>query len=207
MSRLPGAYLSLQYTRQLIIWPLQRLSPLQWHTLLMAILRPTRSLGVLACFAVLLPGTAVSQQGSRSESAITLGPAKYDLTQSGNGFAAEGGVAFRPGSSFLVLEPSLGYFTRKNDFDQRVSWYFPELSVEVEKHLGRLRPFFGGGVGFGVQTGFTTGNWKGTLHGVVGIRLRLGRGWGTRVEVRWRAVPPFSGHTEDLGFGLIRGIY
>jgi hypothetical protein len=148
-----------------------------------------------------------AQKGSGPESSVVVGPARYDLTKSGPGFAAEASIAFRPGAGFLVLEPGLGYFTRRNDFGQRVNWFFPELSAQLEARLERWRPFIGAGGGLGVESGPTSDSWKATLHGLAGLRLRLGQSWGARAEVRWRAVPPFSGHTADLGVGFVRGMY
>jgi hypothetical protein len=111
-----------------------------------------------------------------------LGPSRYELTKTGTGFAGKLTVAFRP-TRILVIEPTLGYLTYRNDFGQRTHWFFPELSFQAEEH------------------------WDGTLHATGGLRLRLGRSWGGRAEIRWRAVPPWSGHAIDFGIGLARGMF
>jgi hypothetical protein len=161
---------------------------------------------LLFAFGVALVGPAAAQSGPASETSVTVGPARYDLASSGHGFAGEGSIALRARSP-LVIELGLGYFTRRNDFGQRVNWFFPELSAELEARLGRWRPFFGAGGGFGIESRFASDSWKPTLHGLAGLRLRLGRSWGARADLRWRAVPPFSGHTVDLGLGIVRGMY
>src|SRR5262249_55572848 len=147
---------------------------------------------------------SAAQSGPGPETSLALGPAWYDLTTTGHGLAGEVSVGFRPGHP-VVIEPALGYFTRRNDFGQRINWFFPEVSAELEGRWGRWRPFFGGGGGFGVETGFTSDTWKLTLHGLAGLRLRLGQSWGARADLRWRAVPPFSGHMLNLDLGLVRG--
>jgi hypothetical protein len=61
--------------------------------------------------------------------------------------------------------------------------------------------------GAGIASLVGPDRWHGTLHGMAGLRFRLSRGWGGRAQVRIRAVPPWSGHTTDFGFGLIFGVF
>jgi hypothetical protein len=156
----------------------------------------------------LIPGRAESQRRAPGpEWSLLIGPARYDLTSSGTGFAGQAGLAFRPVRRVLLLEPSLGYLTYRNRFGLRDHWFFPELSIQAEVRLGMLRPFVGGGAGAGVASLVGSDRWHGALHGVTGVRLHLGRDWGGRAEVRIRAVPPWSGHTTDFGFGVILGLF
>jgi hypothetical protein len=137
---------------------------------------------------------------------LLAGPSPYDLSGSGTGLIVSLGLAFRPAARLLVLEPALGYFTLKNDFGQRSHWFFPELSLQAEARLGGFRPYLGGGGGAGIDARVGSDRWVGTLHVAGGLRLRIGRSWGGRAELRLRAVPPFRGHTLDFGFGLVRGM-
>lgn len=160
----------------------------------------------LALFVGLAPGCVLAQDRPGPESSLVAGPSPYDLSGTGTGLAVNLGVAFRPARGFIV-EPGLGFFTYRNDFGQRSHWFFPELSLQAELRAGNLRPYLGVGGGGGVQSRVGSDRWVGTLHGVAGLRLRLGRSWGLRGELRARAVPPFSGHTLDFGLGLVRGMF
>ena len=165
-------------------------------------------LPAMLLLAAMVPARAESQRrASGPETSFLLGLSRYDLTQSGTGFAGAAGLAFRPSRRVLLLEPSLGYLTYRNDFGQRTHWLFPELSIQAELRVGILRPFIGGGGGAGVASQVGSDRWHASLHGVGGFRLRLSRSFGGRAEVRLRAVPPWSGHTIDLGFGVIRGLF
>lgn len=160
---------------------------------------------VTALASTLRASPAQAQGGGGPETSVVAGPAPFDLSGTGTGLAVNLGLAFRPARR-LVVEPGLGFFTYRNDFHQRSHWFFPELSLQAEAQRGRLRPFIGGGGGAGVQSRVGSDRWVGTLHAVAGVRLRIGRGWGGRAELRVRAVPPFSGHTIDFGLGLVRGM-
>jgi len=160
---------------------------------------------VAALLGLTLSGLAHAQGGPGPETSVVAGPSPYDLSGNGTGLAINAGLAFRPARA-LVVEPGLGFFTYRNDFGQRSHWFFPELSVQAEAGRGRLRPFVGGGGGAGVQSRVGSDRWVGTLHAVTGLRVRLGRSWGGRLELRLRGVPPFSGHTLDFGLGLVRGM-
>jgi hypothetical protein len=161
---------------------------------------------VLGVLAGVFPVSAEAQRAPGPETSIVAGPSPYQLAKSGTGFALNAGLAFRPARRVLILEPGLGFFLFRNDFGQRSHWFFPELSIQAEAGLGSVRPFVGGGGGFGIEARIGSDRVVGTLHAIAGLRLRLGKGWGARGEVRWRGVPPGSGHTVDFGLGFMRGI-
>ena len=137
---------------------------------------------------------------------LVIGVSRYDLTTSGTGLSGFAALTFHPARR-LLLEPTLGYLTYRNDFGQRTHWFFPELSVQTELRLGTVLPFVGAGGGAGAASRVGSDRWEGTLHAVTGLRVRLGRAWGGRAEVRLRAVPPWSGHTIDFGMGVIGGFF
>ena len=162
--------------------------------------------GTIALILGMAPGCVLAQGGPGPESSVMAGPSPYALSGTGTGLGVNLGIAFRPVGG-LVIEPGLGFFTYRNDFKQRSHWFFPELSLQAEVRSGSLRPYVGAGGGAGVQSRVGSDRWVGTLHAVAGLRLRLGQSWGVRGELRARAVPPFSGHTLDVGIGLVRGMF
>lgn len=139
------------------------------------------------------------------ESSLTAGPSPYELSESGTGFSAHAGVGFRLTRRVLILEPGLGFFIYRNPFKVRSTWFFPELSAQAELRPAGLRPFIGAGAGAGVESLPGSDRWKGTLHAVAGLRLRLGKTWGARAEVRLRGVYA-RGRTLDIGIGAFTGI-
>lgn len=163
------------------------------------------AVSVTLALAVLPPPVA-AQRAPGPESSVTVGPSFYHFTRSGTGFAGKAALSFRPGHRVLVIELGLGYVTYHNDFGARIHWLFPELSAQAEGHLGAVRPYLGVGAGGGVLSQVGQDRFEGTLHGAGGVRLRLGRGWGARVEVLVRAVHA-SGHSVDVGAGFVRGIF
>jgi hypothetical protein len=69
--------------------------------------------------------------------------------------------------------------------------------------MGPVRPFLGGGVGFAnISTGPSQSQFS--VHAVAGLRVRLARMWGMRLETRARAVDPFHNHTIDFTAGIMR---
>jgi len=165
-----------------------------------------RAVVALLLVLALSPLSQVQAQGGPGpETSVVAGPSPYELSGSGTGLAVNAGLAFRPARA-LVVEPGLGFFTYRNDFGQRSHWFFPELSLQAEVRRGGVRPFIGGGGGAGVQSRVGSDRWVGTLHAVTGLRVRIGRSWGGRTELRLRAVPPFRGYSFDFGVGLVRGM-
>ena len=153
------------------------------------------------------PASAQREQGGGGvETSLLAGLVRYDLDRSGTGFGAKADLSFRP-TSGLIIEPGLGFLTYRNQFGQRNNWLFPELSALVEVRVGAMRPFLGGGGGASVAERVGPDRYEATLHGMAGVRFRLGRSWGGRVEVRVRAVPPWRGHTADFELGVVRGMF
>lgn len=163
------------------------------------------SLGVAASLGLSVPLYAQARRPTGPESSLTAGPSPYALAERGTGFSAHAGLGFRVTRRVLILEPGLGFFIYRNPFKVRTSWFFPELSAQAELRPGGLRPFIGAGAGAGVESLPGSDRWKGTLHAVAGLRLRLGRTWGARAEVRLRGVHA-RGHTIDIGAGIFTGI-
>lgn len=162
--------------------------------------------GGLIGIALLLTAVPAMAQGSRPpiESALLLGPSPYDLSGTGTGFAVNAGIAVPVLRQVLLLEPSLGVFTRTSQFGNREHWLFPELSLQAQARVGGVRPYLGGGIGAGTVGLSGPARWKFTLHGLAGVRAHLSGRWGVRGELRVRSVDPFQGNTVDLGIGVTR---
>lgn len=162
--------------------------------------------GGLIGIALLLTAVPAMAQGSRPpiESALLLGPSPYDLSGTGTGFAVNAGIAVPVLRQVLLLEPSLGVFTRTSQFGNREHWLFPELSLQAQARVGGVRPYLGGGIGAGTVGLSGPARWRFTLHGLAGVRAHLSGRWGVRGELRVRSVDPFQGNTVDLGIGVTR---
>jgi hypothetical protein len=144
-------------------------------------------------------GTAAAQD---LDLGVAVGPSPYDLSGTGTGAAGAVLLAWAPVRG-LVVEPGVTVFAYRSQFDERTTWLFPELSIQGQLPLGRVRPFLGGGAGGGfVASG--TGQTVATLHAVGGVRIALGKGWGGLGEMRVRAVRPWTGNTVDFLFGVSR---
>lgn len=145
---------------------------------------------------------ACAQQVSRLDLGVAAGPSPYDLSGTGTGFA--GGMrAPWQAQSWLVIEPGVGFFSYSEQFGDRFTYLFPELSLQGQLHLGRARPFLGGGGGGAFVVG-GDGETVATLHGVVGTRVDMGPDWTISGELRVRAVRPWAGNTADFLFGVSR---
>lgn len=172
-------------------------------------MRTRATIAVLLVPALLLfssPAASQRRAVAGPESALLIGYSRNNLSDQEDGFTGLVGLAFHVGRRVLV-EPALGYLTYRNDFGQRTHWLFPELTVQGEARIGPVRPFLGIGGGAGIASRVGSDHWEGTLLGTGGLRLRLGRSWGGRAELRVRAVPPWSGHSFDFNVGIIRGFF
>jgi hypothetical protein len=159
------------------------------------------------------PAAAAQQQGPPAEIGVMVGASRYELSPTGFGGSTGTGFSFNAGVTLalvrrvVLLEPSLGYATVTTEFGKHTSWIFPELTAQVQRTYGRVRPYVGAGIGTGTQglTGPT--HWKFTLLGLGGVRVHVGGLWGVRAEVRLRSVDPWSGHTAGLGVGFTRSSF
>lgn len=140
----------------------------------------------------------------RSPQLITVGAgiSKYDFYGTkGNSivFVARFDGLIGP---YVVIEPGLAFLSYKTQFG-RTDYLLPEISIQGQGYVGPVRPFLGGGIGFANITHGPNMS-KLTLHAVSGVRVRLGRGWGFRMEARARSVEPWQSHTLDFTAGLMR---
>jgi len=169
---------------------------------------PTRVAALLLAGVVLPSAVSARQQGPSSEIGVMIGASRYELSPTAFGGSTGTGFSFNAGFTLalirrvVLLEPSLGYSTVTTEFGKHTSWIFPELTAQVQRTYGRVRPYVGAGIGTGTQglTGPT--HWKFTLLGLGGVRVHVGGLWGVRAEVRLRSVDPWSGHTAGFGVGF-----
>lgn len=166
-----------------------------------------RGLAMLLGAIVVAPLGAGAQRADRLSVSVVAGSGEYDLGGTGTGTSFNGAVTWRPLNRVLVVESNVGLFRTTPEPGVRSTLLLPELGVQAEVRLGRVRPFIGGGVGQARESvqGYTS-DWETTLHGVLGARLALGAGWGVRLEGRVRAVDPFAGTVADFGVGLQRRV-
>jgi hypothetical protein len=113
-----------------------------------------------------LVSLAFGQQVPRLDVGVAAGPLPYDLSGTGTGFAASIRAPWQA-RRWLVIEPSVGVFSYNSQFDIRSSYLFPELSIQGQLQLGRVRPYLGGGAGGAFVLG-GEGETGATLHGVGG---------------------------------------
>jgi hypothetical protein len=158
---------------------------------------------------VLLSAAARPSRGEaqmRAPQVLTLGAGvtRYDFNgiDRGSSFVLTGRFDGQIGS-YVLLEAGLAFMGFNNSFGSRTDYLFPEISLQAQGYLGPLRPFAGGGLGFANITHGPNIS-KLTLHAVSGVRVRLGGGWGLRMEARVREVDPWNGHTLDLTAGIMR---
>jgi hypothetical protein len=162
----------------------------------------SRFTGLALAGMVATAGAAAQPDSPGSETALLLGPSPYGFLNSGTGFAINLGLSTPLLHRVLFLEPNLGYFTYTTQFGHRNSWFFPELSLQAQAGAGKVRPYFGGGMGGGSESLGSPTKWDLTLHALAGIRMRLVGRWGLRGEFKVRSVHPWRGHTNDFGIGV-----
>lgn len=150
--------------------------------------------------ALFAPTATAAQEGQPVTLSLVAGPSSYDLSGTGTSFAvaAQGAWELLPA---LIVEPGLTFFSYTAQFADRVSYLFPELSIQAQLPRGTVRPFLGvgGGGGFVVSG---QGETAGTLHAVGGVRVQLDPRWSLRGELRVRSVDPWVGNTADFMFGV-----
>ncbi|HET7423380.1 MAG TPA: hypothetical protein VFJ92_07460 [Gemmatimonadales bacterium] len=151
------------------------------------------------------PSSTAAQEGQPVTLSLTAGPSAYDLSGTGTSFAVatQGAWELLPA---LVVEPGLTFFGYEAQFADRVSYLFPEVSIQAQLPRGTVRPFLGvGGGGAFVVSG--EGETAGTLHAVGGVRVQLDPRWSLRGELRVRSVDPWVGNTADFMFGVGRRLH
>jgi hypothetical protein len=152
-----------------------------------------------------LPAAALAQgDGPTSEAGVMIGPTRYDLAGTGTGFSLHAGFTFPLSRRTVLIEPGLGILAYSDASGKRSSWMFPELTVQVQRHLGRVRPYLGAGIGTGTRGLSGVARWKFTMMGLGGARVHLAGRWGVRGEIRLRSVDPWIGHTADVSLGFTR---
>ncbi len=136
---------------------------------------------------------------------LAAGPSSYDLSGTGTSLAVAAQNAWELLPA-LVVEPGLTFFSYEAQFADRVSYLFPEISIQAQLPHGTVRPFLGvgGGGGFVVSG---EGGTAGTLHAVGGVRVQLDPRWSLRGELRVRSVDPWVGTTADFMFGVGRRLH
>ncbi|HKU62347.1 MAG TPA: hypothetical protein VJQ44_14070 [Gemmatimonadales bacterium] len=159
--------------------------------------------GLLIVMAAFVAPASTDAQVSRPLTfSVAAGPSVFDLSGTGTSFAvaAQGAWEVLPA---LVVEPGLTFFSYEAQFADRVSYLFPELSIQVQLPNARFQPFLGvgGGGGFVIAG---EGQTAGTLHAAGGVRVRVDPRWSLRGELRVRSVDPFVGNTADFMFGVGR---
>jgi outer membrane protein with beta-barrel domain len=154
-----------------------------------------------------VPASAQAQrEGPSTEAGVMIGASRYGFsgtaTGTGTGFSLNAGIAIPLVRRVVFLEPSLGFLSYTTQFGNHSSWMFPELSLQVQRPRGGVRPYLGAGIGTGTTGLSGPARWKFTMLGLAGVRVHIGGRWGVRAEVRLRSVDPWNGHTADFGFGF-----
>jgi hypothetical protein len=157
---------------------------------------------VVATTMLICPTPTVAQARGALEIAVVGGPSIYDLSGTGTALAIGPQLPWYPGKPFVV-ESGIIFFTYSSQFETRTSYLMPELSLQVQGHLKRVRPFIGmgAGVAFGISGPDQTDL---TLHATAGIRAEVGGAWGLRGELRVRSIDPWVGTTADFLLGVSR---
>ena len=162
--------------------------------------------GLLTVVLALIAPAATSAQEDRPVTlSIAAGPSIYDLSGTGTSLAVAGQGAWELLPA-LVIELGLTFFSYEAQFADRVSYLFPEISIQAQLPRGAVRPFLGvgGGGGFVVSG---EGETAGTLHAVGGVRVQLDPRWSLRGELRVRSVDPWVGNTADIMLGVGRRLH
>jgi hypothetical protein len=159
------------------------------------------------CSALLLaiaPSFAAAQTGDVWTASLMAGPSSYDLDGTGTSFAAAMHVAYQ-WEPAIVVEAGMTYFRYRDPYNPIL---FPEFSVQFGIPRGPLRPYLGAGMGLTVIPGETiigeNSSVHRSLHGVAGMRVLVGGGWGVRGELRVRSPQQWGAVTSDVMFGVTR---
>ncbi|HEX9703780.1 MAG TPA: hypothetical protein VGA20_00850 [Gemmatimonadales bacterium] len=134
---------------------------------------------------------------------VSAGYSEYDLSGVGNAPIAGARLALAVGR-FLVVEPAAMYFRYQSQFGTRVTYLFPELSLQAQVP-GPVRPYIGVGAGVYARVA-PSWHMDLTVHGTAGFRADVDERWGFRVEGRLRSLGPFGGNVADVSFGISRAL-
>ena len=150
---------------------------------------------LLAVSAV--PGS--SQQPSRWAVSLLAGPSSYDLSGVGTAPAVAVGLAWQ-WTPALVVEPGLTYFRYDPQFGSKITYLFPELSLQLMVPRGPIRPYLGAGAGRSVVLNRPGDHLS--VHATVGARVPVTSNWMARGEVRARSPHQWGASMVDIMFGL-----
>jgi hypothetical protein len=153
-----------------------------------------------------MAGSVAAQRPQRDPPAISLsgGPVSYDLGSKGTGIIGALRVDAPVTASFLV-EPGISVFHYTNELGNKIDYFMPEVSFQLQVPRRSVRPYVGAGLG---EVEFLSGRGSSqfSLHAVGGVRAQLAGRWGIRGEARLRTIDPFNGRTLDLTVGISRSL-
>ena len=162
----------------------------------------------LIAAALILPAAAGVSPARAQRGGATLagGVSRYSL-QGATGYGLVGAFRFEvPVRLYMIVEPSVSFLRWQPLVGAKSTHLMPELGLQVQGYMGRLRPYVGGGLGYSTPTRRAPGLSQDffTLHAAAGVRLYLSRRLGLRAELRARSVDPWQGMTYDMTLGIIQ---
>src|SRR6185503_6148788 len=148
-----------------------------------------RSALIVAAIAVSAahPSTVLAQRGGAT---LAAGASRYDL-QGSTGTGLVGAFRFEvPANLYMIVEPSVSFLRWQPITGSKVTYLMPEIGLQVQGYVGRLRPYIGAGAGFSTPTRSAPGLGQDffTMHAVAGLRFYVSRRFGLRLEARGRTV-------------------
>jgi len=163
--------------------------------------KPLRSLTAVVVLLMGATSQATAQRTHASTVSLLAGPSSYRLSGTGTTLAVAAHLAWtwRPS---LIVEPGITYLGYTSPFGDRATYLLPELSFQVGLRPGRVRPYFGAGIGPALSLG--QGAARQSMHAVVGARVDLVATWGARVELRARSLRDPNDDTVDFMVGITR---
>jgi hypothetical protein len=163
---------------------------------------------LIACVWLGIPADLSAQsRGVRFGSGIQAGLSSYDLDGTGTAFVS-GLVIYATLLRPLIVEAAIPFYDYSRDAEgfpgggsNRTRFLLPEVSLQVQAHSGRFRPYLAAGAGGALRlNGNVSGG--GTLHAATGLRALVKRAMLLRGEVRARSIRPWSGSTVDFTIGI-----
>lgn len=164
-----------------------------------------RALGGVA-LAIAAAAPAEAQDEMTPSAALVGGVFQYDL--SGTGAVPFGGVRlFLPLHAWIAVEPAITYAAYESEADDEIPLLVPEVQLQGRLESGRVDPFLGIGIGGAFDLRKNRGGKElvvSSYSAGAGARVRLGRGWSGRAELRLRAVDGFAGSVAEWTLGIAR---